>query len=61
MRAFVDMEYVASDELGDLVGLGIVREVNFTYVDPVSSNQHIAILLNMLNVPSMTYATAGPW
>ena len=38
MCALVDMEYVASDELGDLVGLGIVREVNFTYVGPVSSN-----------------------
>ena len=36
--ALIDMEYVASDELGDLIGLGIVREVNFTYVGPVSSN-----------------------
>ena len=30
-RAFVDMEYVASDELGNLVRLGIFREMHFTY------------------------------
>jgi hypothetical protein len=54
----VDMDYVASDELGNLIRLGIVPEVHFTYA--VQSVQHITILVNMLNVPSMTYATAGP-
>ena len=46
MCTLVDMEYIASDELGNLVRLGIVREVNFTYAGPVSSNQHITVLLN---------------
>ena len=43
MRAVVDMEYVASEELGDLFRLGIVLEVHFTYA--VRSVQHITILL----------------
>jgi hypothetical protein len=50
------MEYIASDELGNLVRLGIVREVHFTYA--VRSVQNI--LLNMFNVPSTMYATDGP-
>jgi hypothetical protein len=58
VRAVVDIDYVASDELGNLVRRGFVLEVQFTYV--VRSVQHITILLNMLNVPSMTYRTAGP-
>ena len=32
VRAFVDMEYVTSDELGDFVRLGFVLDVQFTYV-----------------------------
>ena len=60
VRAVVDMEYVASDELGNLVRLGIVLEVYFTYA--VRLVQHIiTILLSIFTVPSMTYATAGPW
>ena len=39
VRAVVDMEYVASDELGNLVRLGIVLEVYFTYA--VRLVQHI--------------------
>ena len=31
VRAFVDMDYVASDELGNLVRLGIVLKMYFTY------------------------------
>ena len=31
VRALIDMEYVASDQLGNLVRLRIVREVDFTY------------------------------
>ena len=31
VRAFVNMDYVASDELGNLVRLGIVLEMYFTY------------------------------
>lgn len=58
VRAMVNMEYVASNELGNLVRLGIVLEVRFTYV--VQSVQYITILLNMFNIPSMTYTTAGP-
>ena len=59
MRAVIDMEYIARDKLGNLVGLGIVLEVHFTYT--VRLIQHVSILLNMFNVPSMTYATDGPW
>ena len=59
VRGVVDMDYVASDKLGNLVRHGIVLDVHFTYV--VWSVQYITILLNMLNVPSMTYPTAGPW
>jgi hypothetical protein len=54
----VDMDDVASDELGNFVRLGIILEVHFAYA--VQSVQHITILLNMFSVPSMTYATAGP-
>ena len=49
VRAVVDMEYVASDELGNLVRLGIVLEVHFTYavrlVQHVSS-KHVQRTLN---------------
>ena len=58
VRAVVDMEHIASDELGNLVRLGIVLEVHFAY--EVQLVQHITILLNMFNLPSTTYATAGP-
>ena len=51
VRTVVDMEYVASDELGNLVRCGFVLDVQFTYV--VRSIQHTTILL-MFNVPSMT-------
>ena len=57
-RLVVDMDYVASEKLGNLVRLGFVPDVHFTYV--VRSVQHIAILLDMFNVPSMMYATVGP-
>ena len=43
VRAMVDMEYIASDELGNIVRLGIVLEVHFTY--EVRSVQHTTILL----------------
>ena len=36
------MDYVASEELGNLVRLGIVREVHFTYAAQLV--QHITIL-----------------
>ena len=42
MRFVVDMEYVASEELDNLVRLGIVLEVHFTYA--VRLFQHITIL-----------------
>jgi hypothetical protein len=58
VRVEVGMDYIASDELGNLVRLGFVLDVQFPYV--VRSVQHITILLNMFNVPSMTYPTAGP-
>ena len=59
MRVGFDVDYVASDELGNLVRLGIVSEVYFTYA--IRSVQHtITILLKTFNIPSMTYATAGP-
>ena len=58
LRTMVDMNYVASAELDSLVRLGILLEVRFTYA--LRSVQHITILLNMFNVPSMTYPTAGP-
>ena len=51
VRAVIDMEYIASDKLGDLVRLRVVREVHFTYA--VRLVQHVSILLNMFNVPSM--------
>ena len=58
-RVIVKMNYVASEKLGNLVGLGFVPDVKFTYV--VRSVQRISTkLLNMFNVPSMMYATAGP-
>ena len=57
VRAVVDMEYVTSNELGRFT-VGFVLDVKFTYV--VGSVQHIAILLNMFNVPEMTYPTVGP-
>ena len=53
------MDYVASNKLGNLVGLGIILEVHFTYA--VRLAKHVSILLNMFDVPSMTYATVGPW
>ena len=59
VRALIDMDYVASNKLGNLVGLGIILEVHFTYA--VRLAKHVSILLNMFDVPSMTYATAGPW
>ena len=61
MRVLVDMDYVASDELGNLVRVGIVLDVHFTYA-AVQSVQDIStiLLLNMFNVPSMTYTTPGP-
>ena len=58
VRAMFDMDHIASDELGNLVRFGIVLEVHFTYA--VLLVQQITILLKMFNVPSMTYATAGP-
>ena len=42
MRFVVDMEYVASDKLGNLIRLGIVPEVHFTYA--VQLVHHINIL-----------------
>ena len=51
------MDYVASDELGNLFRLGFVLDMHFTYA--VQLVQDIIILL-MYNVPSMTYVTAGP-
>ena len=59
VRAVVDMKYVASDELGNFVRLRFVLDVQVTYV--VRSVQHITILLNMFNAPSIKYKTAGPW
>ena len=44
MRVVVDMKYVASEELGNLVRLGIVREVHFTYAVQLLVVQHITIL-----------------
>ena len=32
VHVLVDVDYVASDELGNLVGLGFILEVQFTYV-----------------------------
>ena len=58
VRVVIDMDYVASDKLGNLVGVGIVLYVQFTYA--IRSNEHITTLLNMFNVPSMTYVTVGP-
>ena len=43
MRAVVNMDYVASEELGNLARLGFVRDVEFTYIG--RSVQHITILL----------------
>ena len=43
VRAVVNMDYVTSNELGNLVRLEFVLEVQFTYV--VRSVQHITILL----------------
>ena len=31
-RVLIDMDYVASEKLGNLVGLGFVPNVHFTYV-----------------------------
>ena len=52
------MDYVASDELGNLVRLGIVLEVHFTYA--VQSVHILPYFLNAFSSPSMMYATAGP-
>ena len=53
------MDYVTSDNLGNLVGLGIILYMRFTYA--VRLIEHFTILLNLFNVPSMMYATVGPW
>ena len=58
-RAFVDMEYVASDELGNLVRLGIFREMHFTYAVQLV-RKIITIPLNMSSSPPMMYIRAGP-
>ena len=58
MGAAVDMDYIASDELGNF-RLRFILGVQFTYV--VRSVQHITILLNIFNVPSIIYKTDGPW
>ena len=55
------MDYVASDELGNFVRLGFVLDVQFPYILVRSVQHSITILLNMFNVPSMTYPIAGPW
>ena len=58
-RVLVKMNYVASEKLDNLVGLGFVPDVQFTYV--VRLVQRISTKLrNMFNVPSMMYATIGP-
>ena len=44
MGFVVDMDYVASDELADLVRLGIVPEVHFTYAVQLLVVQHITLL-----------------
>ena len=61
LRAVVEMDYIASEELDHLIRRGFVLDVHFTYV--VRSVQHSTILpnLRLFNVPSMTYATTGPW
>ena len=52
VRAVVDMDYVASDELGNLVGLRIVFKVHVTYAVPDRRLvQHMTIRLNMLAYP----------
>ena len=43
VRVVVNRNYVASNELGNLVRLGFVLDVHFTYA--VRSVQHITILL----------------
>ena len=43
LRAVLNMDNVASEELGNLARFGFVREMNFTYV--VRSVQHITKLL----------------
>ena len=42
VRAVIDMDYVASDKLGNLIRLGIVLYVQFTYADRLV--QHGSIL-----------------
>ena len=42
------MDYVASEELGNLVRLGIVRDVHFTYA--VQLLQHITIMIHFKHV-----------
>jgi hypothetical protein len=42
VRVRLDVDYVASDDLGNLARLGIVREVHFAYA--IRSVQHITIL-----------------
>ena len=58
VRALIEMDYVASDNLGNLVGFRIVLYVQFAYA--VRLIQHVSILLNLFNVPSITYMTDGP-
>jgi hypothetical protein len=64
VRALVDMEYVSSDELSNLIRLGIVLEVHFTY--RVQLVQHITILLNVQRTlddvyDSWTMVVRGDW
>ena len=54
------MDYVASDELGNLVRLGIVLEVHFTYAVHWQSVHILPYFLDTFSSPSMMYATAGP-
>ena len=60
VRALIEMDYVTSDNLGNLVGLEIVLEVHFTYAIRFLIIGHVTILLNKFNVPSITYTTVGP-
>ena len=58
VRVVVNMDYVASNELGNLVRLGIVLEAHFTYA--VQSVHILPYFLDTFSSPSMMYATAGP-
>lgn len=56
-RAFFNVDYIASDELGDLARLGIVFEMDITCVFCTQFN---IPRFRTSFVPSITYATAGP-